>query len=83
MSNSNCVKTQISSLNCVSFNNVKINYVLAIYKSCLTFESKHLKKCFLSNKGACKYYVSKEVGGWGKQMLMFADKGGWVGVAKC
>ena len=28
--------------------------------------------------GPFKYYVSKEVGGWGGQMLMFADKvGGW------
>ena len=33
---------------------------------------------FQFEKGACKYYVSKEVGGWGGQMLMFADKvGGW------
>ena len=29
-------------------------------------------------KGPFKYYVSKEVGMWGGQMLMFADKvGGW------
>ena len=34
-------------------------------------------------KGAYKYYVSKEVGEWGGQLLMFADKvGGWR-VAKC
>ena len=32
----------------------------------------------ISGKGPFKYYVSKEVGGWGGQMLMFADKfGGW------
>ena len=29
-------------------------------------------------KGPFKYYVSKEVGGWGGQLLTFADKvGGW------
>ena len=29
-------------------------------------------------KGAFKYYVIKEVGGWGGQMMMFDDKvGGW------
>ena len=27
-------------------------------------------------KGPFKYYVSKEVGGWGGKMLMFADKVG-------
>ena len=31
-----------------------------------------------SYKGPFKYYISKEVGGWGSQLLMFADKvGGW------
>ena len=31
-----------------------------------------------NTKGPFKYYVSKEVGGWGGQLLMFADKvGGW------
>ena len=30
------------------------------------------------NKGAFKYYVIKEVGGWVGQMMMFDDKvGGW------
>ena len=30
-------------------------------------------------KGAFKYYVIKEVGGWVGQMMMFDDKvGGWV-----
>ena len=30
------------------------------------------------NKGPFKYYVIKEVGGWGGQMMMFDDKvGGW------
>ena len=30
------------------------------------------------NKGPFKYYVSKEVGGWGGQLLTSADKvGGW------
>ena len=29
-------------------------------------------------KGPFKYYVIKEVGGWGGQMIMFDDKvGGW------
>ena len=29
-------------------------------------------------KGTFKYYVIKEVGGWGGQMMMFDDKvGGW------
>ena len=29
-------------------------------------------------KGPFKYYVIKEVGGWGGQMMMFDDKvGGW------
>ena len=29
-------------------------------------------------KGPFKYYVIKEVGGWGCQMMMFDDKvGGW------
>ena len=33
-------------------------------------------------KGPLKYYVIKEVGRWGGQMMMFDDKvGGW-GVAK-
>ena len=30
-------------------------------------------------KGPFKYYVSKEVGGWGNQMLMFVDKVGGRG----
>ena len=30
------------------------------------------------NKGPFKYYVIKEVGGWGCQMMMFDNKvGGW------
>ena len=30
------------------------------------------------NNGPFKYYVIKEVGGWGGQMMMFDDKvGGW------
>ena len=30
------------------------------------------------HKGPFKYYVIKEVGGWGGQMMMFDDKvGGW------
>ena len=30
------------------------------------------------DKGPFKYYVIKEVGGWGGQMMMFDDKvGGW------
>ena len=33
---------------------------------------------FLVTKGAFKYYVIKEVGGWVGQMMMFDDKvGGW------
>ena len=36
------------------------------------------KKQFVSVKGAFKYYVIKEVGGWVGQMMMFDDKvGGW------
>ena len=32
------------------------------------------------DKGPFKYYVIKEVGGWGSQMMMFDDKvGEWVG----
>ena len=34
------------------------------------------------DKGAFKYYVIKEVGGWVGQMMMFDDKVRWVGVAK-
>ena len=35
---------------------------------------------YLFSKGPFKYYVIKEVGGWGGQMMMFDDKvGGWVG----
>ena len=31
-----------------------------------------------THKGPFKYYVIKEVGGWGDQMMMFDDKvGGW------
>jgi hypothetical protein len=31
-------------------------------------------------RGPFKYYVIKEVGGWGGQMMMFDDKvGGWGG----
>ena len=31
-------------------------------------------------KGPFKYYVIKEMGGWGGQMMMFDDKvgGGWL-----
>ena len=33
--------------------------------------------------GPFKYYVIKEVGGWGGQIMIFDDKvGGW-GAAKC
>ena len=33
---------------------------------------------FEMNKGAFKYYVIKEVGGWVGQLMMFDDKvGGW------
>ena len=36
--------------------------------------SRGLKQC----KGAFKYYVIKELGGWVGQMMMFDDKvGGW------
>ena len=32
----------------------------------------------MNNKGPFKYYVIKEVGGWGWQMMMFDDEvGGW------
>ena len=33
--------------------------------------------------GTFKYYVIKEVGGWGGQMMMFDDKVGGLGVTKC
>ena len=34
--------------------------------------------CLSLHKGPFKYYVIKEVGGWGCQMMMFDDKlGGW------
>ena len=42
------------------------------------------KKQFVSVKGPFKYYVSKEVGGWGQKMAIFAalkyhaDVGGWA-----
>ena len=29
--------------------------------------------CMTSNKGPFKYYDSKEVGGWGQKMAIFAD----------
>ena len=38
------------------------------------------KCCF---KGPFNYYVIKEVGGWGGQMMMFDNKVGAGGVAKC
>ena len=41
----------------------------------LSFQTIHQ---FELNKGPFKYYVIKEVGGWGGQMMMFDDKvGGW------
>ena len=45
----------------------------------------------LPSKGPFKYYVSKEVGGWGQKMAIFADLQyyfmhadvvGWVGLKK-
>ena len=32
-----------------------------------------------NSKGPFKYYVGKEMGGWGGQMLMFADEVGGLG----
>ena len=29
-------------------------------------------------KGVLKYYFSKEVGGWGQKMAIYADVGGWA-----
>ena len=45
---------------------------------CLFFLSFQTIHQFELNKGPFKYYVIKEVGGWGGQMMMFDDKvGGW------
>ena len=34
---------------------------------------------YIHSMGPFKYYVIKEVGGWGGQMMMFDDKmGGWM-----
>ena len=35
------------------------------------------------HKGPFKYYVSKEVGGWGWPNADVSCQGGWVGAAKC
>ena len=54
-----------------------INKTLAIdFKN--TFGIPHFHSC----KGPFKYYVSKELGGWGGQMLMFANKVGGIGQIK-
>ena len=33
-------------------------------------------------KGAFKYYVIKEVGGWGQKMVILDERVGWVGLKK-
>ena len=48
----------------------------------LNFEKSHLsgvlhRMSTMKPKGAFKYYVIKEVGGWVDQMMMFDDKVGW------
>ena len=49
-----------------------MHYVIAIQITVQKFGNNRL------DKGPFKYYVIKEVGGWGGQMMMFDDKvGGW------
>jgi hypothetical protein len=49
-----------------------------IFFNYLTFFVKSYTVEQITYKGAFKYYVIKEVGGWVGQMMMFDDKvGGW------
>jgi hypothetical protein len=52
---------------------INLQYVIRIWQKILNKAANDSQ-----DKGPFKYYVSKEVGGWGSQLLTFADKvRGW------